>query len=269
MTKLFTRAFAFFLCMFVVVGGISNVSAQRKRKLSRRITNPVTASPSPTPLPPGNLDPAIVSTAGDGETQTSSAPDKQSSPSRNPRATLSGPSDPDSVRRRVDSLSGQVEQLNSKLAQMEEDQRSLGYIEKLTRAEQRAEDLRAQLRDVQSKQLDYQARMDQIDVDLRPQNIDVSMSAVGSLHPEELRAQRKLLLENDKKRVQAQLDLLDKSRLRLESAIEMADLEVQKLQERVDPTGEQLKVKTGKKEPENTEEPAKKEPASPEEPALP
>jgi hypothetical protein len=111
--------------------------------------------------------------------------------------------------------------------------------------------------------------MDQIDVDLRPQNIEVSMSAVGSLHPEELRAQRKLLLENDKKRVQAQLDLLDKSRLRLESAIEMADLEVQKLQERVDPTGEKLKPKTGIKEPAITEEPLKKEPANPEEPALP
>jgi outer membrane murein-binding lipoprotein Lpp len=269
MTKLFTRAFAFFVCMLVVAGGISNVSAQRKRKLSRRITNPVAASPTPTPLPAGNLEPRIVSTAGDAETQTSSAPDKLNSRSGNSRTTLSVPSDPDSVRRRVDSLSGQVEQLNSKLAQMEEDQRSLGYIERLTRAEQRAEDLRAQLRDVQSKQLDYQARMDQIDVDLRPQNIEVSMSAVGSLHPEDLRAQRKLLLENDKKRVQAQLDLLDKSRLRLESAIEIADLEVQKLQERVDPTGEKLKPKTGIKEPANTEVPAKKEPASPEEPALP
>jgi outer membrane murein-binding lipoprotein Lpp len=269
MTKLFTRAFAFFVCMFVIVGGISSVSAQRKRKLSRRITNPVAASPTPTPLPPGNLDPRIVSTAGDAETQTSSAPGSKSSPSRNPRAISSGPSDPDSVRRRVDSLSGQVEQLNSKLAQMEEDQRSLGYIERLTRAEQRAEDLRAQLRDVQSKQLDYQARMDQIDVDLRPQNIEVSMSAVGSLHPEDLRAQRKLLLENDKKRVQAQLDLLDKSRTRLESAIEMADLEVQKLQERVDPSGERLKPKVDKKEPADTEEPATKEPANTEEPALP
>jgi outer membrane murein-binding lipoprotein Lpp len=256
MIKLFTRAFAFSICMFVVVGGICNVSAQRKRKLSRRVTHPVSASPSPTPSTAGNLDPAIVSTSGDGEAQTSSATDRQNSPLSNPRATSSGQLDPDAVRRRVDHLSGQVEQLNSKLAQMEEDQRSLGYIERLTRAEQRAEDLRAQLRDVQSKQLDYQARMDQIDVDLRPQNIEASMSAVGSLHPEDLRAQRKLLLENDKKRVQAQLDLLDKSRVRLESAIEMSELEVQKLQERVDPSGEQLKPKTGKKVPANTEEPA-------------
>jgi hypothetical protein len=98
--------------------------------------------------------------------------------------------------------------------------------------------------------------MDQIDVDLRPQNIETSMSAVGSLHPEELRAQRKLLLENDKKRVQAQLDLLDKSRVRLESAIEIAELEVQKLRERVDPSAEKLKPKTEKKEPEIVEEPA-------------
>jgi hypothetical protein len=82
------------------------------------------------------------------------------------------------------------------------------------------------------------------------------MSAVGSLHPEELRAQRKLLLENDKKRVQAQLDLLDKSRVRLESAIEIAELEVQKLRERVDPSAEKLKPKTEKKEPEIVEEPA-------------
>jgi uncharacterized protein YlxW (UPF0749 family) len=117
---------------------------------------------------------------------------------------------------------------------MEEDQKGLMLLERLGRAEQRAEELRAQLRDVQSKELDYQARMEQLQIEMRPENIDMSIATFGTTKPEEIRNQRRLQLESEKKRVQAQLDLLAQSRSRLESALVTADTQVSKLRERLD-----------------------------------
>src|SRR5258708_31450796 len=56
------------------------------------------------------------------------------------------------------------------------------------------------------RSLDYQARMEQVDLDLRPENIDASISGIGTTRPEEVRNQRRFLLQNEKKRIQAQLD---------------------------------------------------------------
>jgi len=67
---------------------------------------------------------------------------------------------------------------------MEEQQRSLVDIERLSRAEQRAETFRTQLRDVQAKETDLQAQLDQVDYALQPENIERVVGTFGTTHPE-------------------------------------------------------------------------------------
>lgn len=83
--------------------------------------------------------------------------------------------------------------------------------------------LRAQLSDVQAKEAELQARERQLDEEMRPENIALSIVGVGTTKPEELREQRRKQLESDKARVRAQLDQLAQSRTRLEAAIATAD----------------------------------------------
>lgn len=90
-------------------------------------------------------------------------------------------------------------------------------------AAQTAEKLRAQLRDVQAEEATLQARAQQLDWDLKPENIERYFSATGSTRPEELREQRRRQLQHEKESVSARLVQLEASRLRLESAIGAAD----------------------------------------------
>ncbi|HEY6188789.1 MAG TPA: hypothetical protein VIW80_14120 [Pyrinomonadaceae bacterium] len=89
-----------------------------------------------------------------------------------------------------------------------------------------AENLRTLLHDVQTEEADLQARAQQLDWDLRPENIERYFAGTGSTRPEELREQRRRLLQNEKDRVLARLERLAASRARLESSIAAADAEV-------------------------------------------
>lgn len=94
-----------------------------------------------------------------------------------------------------------------------------------TGAQERAANLRLQLSEVQAKESELRSRLEQLEYDLKPENIERSLAGVGSVHPEELREQRRRQLEGEKKSVLAQLDLLAASRTRLEAAIAQADAE--------------------------------------------
>jgi chromosome segregation ATPase len=93
-------------------------------------------------------------------------------------------------------------------------------------AAQTAENLRAQLRDVEAQETELQARLQQLDWDLKPENIERHFSAVGTTRPEELREQRRRLLQHDKESVSSHLGQLAASRARLEAAISTADVAV-------------------------------------------
>ncbi|CAN5866183.1 hypothetical protein BH18ACI4_BH18ACI4_26050 [soil metagenome] len=90
-------------------------------------------------------------------------------------------------------------------------------------AQERAARLRQQLADVQAKQTELQTRLQQLDEDLKPENIEKSLAGVGSTQPEELREQRRRQLDIEKKSVQTRLDQLAISRTRLETGIVQAD----------------------------------------------
>lgn len=239
------RIMIVFVAMLALGLCFNEASAQRRRtRRSRRVTNPVairTATPAPAPSTQ-TTEPQIISTADQQASEQGNASDisgqvqpSQRRATNRRRAVAAEPEDEaDSVRRTVNDLTTQVNKLSDKLSAMQEQQRTLVDMERLSRAEVRAEALRTQLRDVQEKEGMLQARMEQIEYSLKPENIDRSVSTFGSTRPEEAREVRRNMLESDKVRTRSQLDLYATSRQRLETAIINADLEVDKLRKRIE-----------------------------------
>ena len=92
-----------------------------------------------------------------------------------------------------------------------------------TSAQEMAANLRVQLSEVEVRQAEMQARDEQLEEDLKPENIERSLAGIGSTRPERLREQRRRQLEIARDRVRIQLDELDRNHTRLEAAIAEAD----------------------------------------------
>ena len=105
----------------------------------------------------------------------------------------------------------------------------------LTQVEQRAEMLRKQLIDLIEKETAMKTRMVQLDEDMRPENIDRSMNAIGGTRTAELRDARRRVLENERKGVDSLLNQISLSRIRLQDDVKDADAMVTKLRDRLLP----------------------------------
>ena len=92
-----------------------------------------------------------------------------------------------------------------------------------TSAAETAENLKAQLLEVQGKEDALRTRLAQLDEAIKPENIERSLAGVGSTRPEELREQRRRQLSIERDGVSAQLQTLETGRLRLESALANAE----------------------------------------------
>jgi chromosome segregation ATPase len=214
---------------------VAEGDAQTRRKKRRRsapaapkpvITNPTIAPPDTTKTPDDAGDVKIISTAD----ATKESTEQQGSKTK---VTPSEPTE-EKTQQTLNDLSKQVDRLNNKLSQMQEDDRYQMDMERLTRAEQRAEQLRSQLIDIQAKIADFEAKLEQIDFALRPENIENSTAGYGSTRPEVAREARKKQLESERGRVQAQLKLAENSRSRLEGAVSNADAEVDLLRAKLE-----------------------------------
>jgi DNA repair exonuclease SbcCD ATPase subunit len=226
-----SRSIRYIALLLAVLIGVSVCSietdAQRRRKRrARRTPRPVVTNPAiaqPGSEQDGSSE-RIISTADENPADTNET-------SAQLKKKKSGEAN---VQQTIDALSNQVNRLNDKLSQMQENERSLIDMERLTRAEQRAESVRAQMLDTESKLADLQARMDQVDYSLKPENIDRSIAGYGTVHPEEARDSRRRQLENEKARLQAQITLLENSRTRLQASLSTAEAEVDLLRRRMD-----------------------------------
>lgn len=220
---------------FCIVEG--DAQTRRKRRARRPapaapkpvITNPTIAPPedaAKTPAESGDVK--IISTA-EGTKESS-----ESLPGWKPKVTAPVPTEEEETQSNIKNLTNQVNRLNDKLTQMQDDDRYQLEMERLTRAEQRAEQLRGQLMDVQAKIADFEARIEQIEFALRPENIENSTAGYGSTRPEVARETRKKQLESERGRVRAQLKLAETSRSRLEVAVSNADSEVDSLRAKLE-----------------------------------
>jgi len=237
MQNRFLRQTAFLLSLILLISlcMVDAAGQSRRRRRSRRvrrapvvrpvITNPAIAAPGSEQEAIGADGERIISTAETTESeQTAGSPKKSTS------TKAAGEAD---MQQTINKLSNQVDKLNDKLTQMQLNDRTLIDMERLTRAVQRAESLRAQQLDTESKLADAQARLDQIDYQLRPENIERA-AGYGTVHPEDAREARRRQLESDKSRILVQVKILETSRTRLETSVATADAEVDALRQRIE-----------------------------------
>lgn len=91
-------------------------------------------------------------------------------------------------------------------------------------ATERLESLHAQLVDAQYKETELKIQLEQLQLDMKPENIERHFSGFGSTRPEELRDLRRRQLQLRKDQVTAELEHLASSRSRLEAAISNAEI---------------------------------------------
>ena len=219
--------------LLILSVSLVGAGAQKKKKRTRRSTKPAAPKPvitNPEIAPPttGEGDIKIISTANQNDPEQPNA-----TQTKKPKSSTS-PDQKDEIQQSITTLSNQVNKLNDKLSQMQEDDRYQLDMERLTRAEQRAEQIRSQLIDTESKIADLQSRIEQVEYSLKPENIDKVATGMGTVHPEEARDSRRKQLENERTRLQAQLKILETSKSRLEVSQTNADAEVDSLRAKLE-----------------------------------
>jgi len=229
-------------CLVVSFCFVQADAQTRRKKRTRRaqpaapkpvITNPPIAPADATKTPAETGDVKIISTAeGTPEGTKESSPETLQG--SKPKVTAPEPTAEEETQSTIKNLANQVNRLNDKLTQMQEDDRYQLDMERLTRAEQRAEQLRGQLMDIQTKIADFESRIEQIEYALRPENLESAGAGYGSTRPEVAREARKKTLESERTRVQVQLKLAETSRSRLEVAVANADTEVDNLRAKLE-----------------------------------
>jgi hypothetical protein len=105
----------------------------------------------------------------------------------------------------------------------------------LTRSEERAEILRKQLIELIEKETQFKMRLTQLEEEMRPENIERTLSTYGTTRTVEIRETRRRVLENEKRGVESLLQITSQSRLRLEEDVRQADQLVAKLRQRLFP----------------------------------
>lgn len=224
-----TRSAVIFACALsalILLAALDTDALAQRKRTSRRATNPVRTTPTPDAT---SGEPSVVSTADEQDETPRRTPTR-----RQQRETPSAQSENERLHGTVRDLSTQVEQLNGQLNQLKTDQRAMYDLERLTRAEQRTEDLRRQLREITDKEFQYQERLAEIDYESQPDSIQRRAALVGSLNPSAVRDAIAAQLERESARIKKQLELLAASHTRLEAAVASADAEVERLRQRVD-----------------------------------
>jgi hypothetical protein len=90
-------------------------------------------------------------------------------------------------------------------------------------AAEAAHQLRNQLSQLNDREAEIKIRLQELEYELKPENIERFFAGYGSLHPEELREARRKKLQIEKDRLGAQLTEIGQSRQQLEAAIVAAD----------------------------------------------
>ena len=83
--------------------------------------------------------------------------------------------------------------------------------------------MRRQLLELIEKETAYRTRMMQLDEDMRPENIDRSLSGIGTTRTSDLRDVRRRQLDNERRGVESLLNQTSASRARLELDVKDAD----------------------------------------------
>ena len=107
-------------------------------------------------------------------------------------------------------------------------------------AAEHLDQLRLQMIEVQTKEEMLRSRAAQLEIELKPENIEHSLAGIGSTRPEELREYRRRQLTIERDGVLGQLKIVENHRMQLESAI--ANAQALAYQESALPTQQSLSL---------------------------
>ncbi len=146
--------------------------------------------------------------------------------------------EPEKTAKPATPTSTLVKDLSDRLKKLEESQKST-YDEKqkrlllnldiLSRAEQRSEGLRKQLFEMVEKENALKLRLDQIEIEMRPEVIERSLQLAGSLRPEDVRDARRKSLGAERANLQALLNQVQTTRASIDLSLQRSDQLVDKL----------------------------------------
>jgi len=139
----------------------------------------------------------------------------------------------DQLRKNVQQLTAEVQRLRSRVALLEKDRLATTIQEQLEKEEQRGESLQLHLLEIADKEAPLQARLDQVNQQLKPEALAALMAGVGSLHPEDLREEARKRLANEKVRIQSQLDLFRQDRVRTQASLATTDAAILRLKQKL------------------------------------
>ena len=128
----------------------------------------------------------------------------------------------------IKQLTTENEHLRNKIAELERRLKNQSIRDRMTQEEQRAENLEEQLFSIAKEEAHLQTQLDEVNEQLRPENIQ-QLPIYGSLRPEEVRETTRRKLSNQLSRIQAQLQLLQQNRTRIHSSISVTDMLIQNL----------------------------------------
>ncbi|MEP6850990.1 MAG: hypothetical protein ABI999_19185 [Acidobacteriota bacterium] len=197
--------------------------AQTSKKKKKRKTPAVSAVHTPTVT----ADPMVVSRAVDYQNETLPLAATDETPV----------SAADTERdRQLASMAAKIKKLESQMKEGydEKQKRMLLNLDILTRAEQRSESLRKQRFELIEKENQIQSRLDQIEIDIRPDIIERAIAVAGTLRPEELREARQKSLDSERKNLQSLLTQVQMTRASIDASVSGSDELVQKLRAKME-----------------------------------
>jgi len=91
--------------------------------------------------------------------------------------------------------------------------------QEINSADDKIANLKQQLMEIEWIKTDAQIRLEELDEQLKPENIERAVAGIGSTHPEELREYRRKVLTIERDGIQTQLDLLEEKRVQIKAQL--------------------------------------------------
>ena len=219
------------LCSLVFSAFDASAQTSKRRKKIGRVRNTPVAAPKIQPVAATAQTPGYI----DGnQIVRGEIPPANGEPTGAENALPTGTAVSDDRETQIKQLGDRLKTLESAKGKDQKQKQLLMNLDILTRAESRVESLRKQLFEIIEKENSTRARIEQIEIDSRGEVIDRSVALMGSLRPEELREQRRISLEAEKRHLETLLAQIQTNRTALESSVQKADALVEKVRTKLD-----------------------------------
>jgi chromosome segregation ATPase len=150
---------------------------------------------------------------------------------------------PETLNEKIEKLSVKIKELTEKISSSESSRKNelrdkqeilIANLELLSKAEQRAENLRQKLFELTEKENSIKAQISQIDLESSDEVINRSVALVGGLKPEVFREQKIQSLQAQKNNLLDLLTQIQNYKAKLEENLSKADQLVEKLRTKLE-----------------------------------